>query len=398
MPLLDTIRRLDSGLTRSFAVTLILTIASFILGQLYDKKPNLRYQIISQSPVYDLRENVTTLDIIFDGKSIRQQQQTLSLITLKVENAGNAGISKQVSFDESSLPGFKVADAKIVKADIISSGSDYISGNFQLTQKTENEFTFGPCIIDEADFVIIKILALHGESLVPKLSSFGKIAGSARIDVIDEPSDVGNDGFLLATYSGGLAIQGLRLVSYALLFLVILIAAITAFIWFRDKFSTWKRRKHVAVYKRTLASKPKPQQEAIIELYLKSDVEAVVSLNELFSNSDLLTSEIELWNKHSSSSSAVHPEDPEWMRPTKASRAVMLLVDKAANVNADGTATVDIDWLTAAREFESFLMHHVPEKIRRARQQTQPEPYGTESHTMSALSDREPSVQPQTNA
>jgi len=196
MPLLEKIQRLDSGLTRSFAVTLILTIGSFILGQLYDKKPNLRYQIISQSPVYDLRENVTTLDIIFDGKSIRQQQQTLSLITLKVENAGHAGISKQLSFDESSLPGFKVANAKIVKADIISSGSEYISANFQLSQKTENEFTFGPCIIDEADFVIIKILALHGESLNPTVSSFGKVAGSARIDVINEPSDVGNDGFL----------------------------------------------------------------------------------------------------------------------------------------------------------------------------------------------------------
>src|SRR5688572_13074605 len=96
MPWLRTIVNLDKRLASSFAIAIVFAIISFIAGQLYEKNPQLRYEIQSQAPVFNVREDVTTLDIIFQGQSIRQQTQMLSLVTVKVQNSGRQGLSKQV--------------------------------------------------------------------------------------------------------------------------------------------------------------------------------------------------------------------------------------------------------------------------------------------------------------
>ncbi len=64
----------------------------------YEKKPRLRFEIVSQSPVYNIREQIPKLVMMFDGENIREKHQTLSLITLRIVNAGRADTTMQ-SYD-----------------------------------------------------------------------------------------------------------------------------------------------------------------------------------------------------------------------------------------------------------------------------------------------------------
>jgi hypothetical protein len=399
MSLITFCKQVDRRLAGSFVVTVVLTIGSFIAGQLYDNKPKLRYQIISQAPVYDLRENVTTLDILFDGQSIRQQQQTLTLITLRIENSGNAGISKQTSFDELFLPGIRVSNSKVVKADILSASSDYLARGFNLKQISDGEFTFGPCIMDKGEFVVIKMLALHSEAVRPALTGFGKVANNARIDVITMASDGDKTGFFTRALAGDLATQAVRLIAYFLAFVLLLIS-IGSFIAFSSKsIQKVRRKRHVSLFRRTLsAESEKKQHEAVFDLYLKSGTGAVVRLNELFSNSELLRAELDMSRRSLElpSREIAHRGYVEF--DMEAHVQIMAILRAYTNRNDDGTITIDSDALEATRSFEAFLVHQVPEQVFGARRQTQGVPFGTESTNAKGMAIEEPSVTPPSDA
>ena len=130
---------LDKRLASSFAVVVLIAVISFLGGLFYEKHPHLRYDILSQVPVYDVRGDITNLDIIFDGQSIRSQRQMLTLISVKVENAGNAGITIQSSYDDNYLPGGRIDGGKIIKADILAASNGYLQAVGRLQQKPDRK-------------------------------------------------------------------------------------------------------------------------------------------------------------------------------------------------------------------------------------------------------------------
>src|SRR5439155_18452666 len=102
-------RRLPSSSIGTF-VAVIFGIASLSVPFWYERKPQLKYEILSHWPVYSVREEVPDLDITFKGESIEKQRQTLSIITMRISNPGSAPITSN-SFDSRDLPGFQVVGA-----------------------------------------------------------------------------------------------------------------------------------------------------------------------------------------------------------------------------------------------------------------------------------------------
>jgi hypothetical protein len=106
MKLYETLKGLDQKFSWSFFGTLF-SILFFLFGLyttfVYEKKPRLQFQTLSEAPVYSLSEDVGKLDILFEGEDIRQKHQTLTILTIRVINIGSADIVKS-SFDPDHLP------------------------------------------------------------------------------------------------------------------------------------------------------------------------------------------------------------------------------------------------------------------------------------------------------
>jgi hypothetical protein len=119
--------------------------------------PRLRFEILSDAPVYDLREDVGKLDILFSGENIRQKHQMLSLINVRATNNGNADINK-ASFDEQSLPGFRFASGRIITVERTGASNDYLSQYAQLTQRGEKEVVLAPVILEQEQSAVFKVL------------------------------------------------------------------------------------------------------------------------------------------------------------------------------------------------------------------------------------------------
>src|SRR5258708_25782739 len=97
---------------------LVLTVIFFLFGLyttfIYVKKPRLLLQVLSEAPVYSLREDVSKLDILFEGEDIRKKSETLTLLTLRGINSGNADIVKN-SFDSDHLPAISLQACRVIK-------------------------------------------------------------------------------------------------------------------------------------------------------------------------------------------------------------------------------------------------------------------------------------------
>jgi len=93
MALFEKLKGIDQKFSWSF-FGVVVSVLFFLFGLyttfIYQKKPKLTFEILSEAPVYDVRENVSKLDILFEGQDIRTNKQTLTLLTLRVLNAGNA--------------------------------------------------------------------------------------------------------------------------------------------------------------------------------------------------------------------------------------------------------------------------------------------------------------------
>lgn len=209
----------------------------------YEKKPRLIVQQLSSSPVLSVRENVSKLDIVFDGEDIRKKNQTLTLVTLRLANLGTADILKS-SFDEKHLPSVTLPTTKIIQADVTNSSDQYLRDAVKLTALDETSFSITPAIIESNQFFDIKLILLHDVAHTPKVELRGKIAGVAKIEFVNSADIVASKGYIADTVGGGVAVQFGRAFFYSFVTLVVIIGlAVTS-----DKLTNaWKKSRRRSV-------------------------------------------------------------------------------------------------------------------------------------------------------
>ena len=90
------IKSLDQKFSWSFfgvLLALIIAAVSFYISYLENKALSIAFEILSNTRVLDVREEVGQLDISYKGQSIKKQEQTISIISLKIVNNSNKSVS-----------------------------------------------------------------------------------------------------------------------------------------------------------------------------------------------------------------------------------------------------------------------------------------------------------------
>ena len=132
----DILRNLDQKYPSAFLgliAGLIVGIIGIYLTLFYEKKPEIRFDVISNYRVYDIRENIGSLQINFEGENIREKGQTLSLITVRMANTSRVDILKTF-FDEKDLLGLEVKSSRIIKYDVIATSNQYLRDTLRIEQ------------------------------------------------------------------------------------------------------------------------------------------------------------------------------------------------------------------------------------------------------------------------
>lgn len=145
--------------------------------------PRLTYEVLTNTPVFDVREKVDELQVLYKDIDITDGDFILQVITFRVVNNGQVDIKKDFYDAENSPLGIRLSEGEIVENPvIISSSNEYLDESLKLDVIDSKEVQIQPVILNSGDFFTIKLLALISSESVD-LEATGKIAGINSIEL-----------------------------------------------------------------------------------------------------------------------------------------------------------------------------------------------------------------------
>lgn len=262
-------------LDRKFAWSFVGVVIAVLFGAItiyrefiLDQRPALRYDILTSTSVLDVKEEVSNLNVLFDGMDIRKQGLSLRVITVRILNDSSKDILKGFYDDRAPL-GLSVSTGKIIKSELAGASNDYLSENALLTARDETALLFPSLIIEAGQSFTVKLLVLHPSNEVPALKALGKIAGVPSIPIREAYKDVGKEHFLAASFRGGFLVQLIRFLAYTLGTLLLLVCVIVPITVVSDKLDERARRKSVEEFKASTKLDLNESDQFILTEYVK---------------------------------------------------------------------------------------------------------------------------------
>ena len=208
-------------LTLLLAFATLLGIPSFIFSGYsilsQDKKPNLVYEIVSKSNVFDIRNNLSDLKIYYKDSDLQSGKKNLQIIQLKISNTGKQSITLN-SFDINYPLKFIIINGNIIDTPAITFASNEYLSNSIVLSNDSNSISFRPFILDYKDYFICNILILVNSNQDCDFTTSGKISNQKDIKIIQEPKVTKNESFLNKVFGGNFFVQITRAFTYSIMF------------------------------------------------------------------------------------------------------------------------------------------------------------------------------------
>jgi len=249
-----------------------------------EKSVDLRYEIIANTNVLDFNADINKLEVLYDSTSLKKTGENLRIYTVKVINNGEENIIKEF-YDENEPVGIKITSGKIIeKPEIIQSSNDYLKRNVKFI-KTESEgFLFSNVIIESGEYFTIKLLVLHKNNNIPHIKSYGKIAGQQKIEVLNAVDIKEEMTFLKRVYYGTFWTQLLRLISYFLIGIGIIVLIISISEKIDSVREKKRKKKNLNEFKNLKTYQYTRMDDAIFDRYLDNGGYELKSMSKLIEN------------------------------------------------------------------------------------------------------------------
>lgn len=274
-----------------------LTIYAFFFQE---RKIDLQYEIIANSNVLDIRAEVTKLDILYDGSSLKQRNQNLRIVNLRIINTGTEHILNTF-YDDNDPLGFKLVDGEIIEnPEVVDASNEYLKNNLAVTLDSTNLVRFSKVIIESREFFVLKLLILHKYEVNPGIIPVGKIAGVGRIALVNKIEVTETRSFWEEVFQGSLWAQIAKTFFYPLIALAVMItigllgslgAGIAMLI---DKL---RRKRLVKEFISTAGFRLTRMDEVILQRYKKDGAGVISAMNEHLREEKLLNERYQNWLK-----------------------------------------------------------------------------------------------------
>jgi len=287
MWLFKMLRKLD----RKFALGFILAIfgAAYLVYTIFitDKYPQIYFDVLTNTTVLDIKEDLPTLKIIFEGLNIKEQNLSLRIISVKVSNDSSQHIRK-VDYDTEDPIGFRVQPGQIIKTKLVDTSNEYLAKNLTFSYPTNNLIHFKNVIFDARQFFVIKLLVLYPSNQTPTVSPVGHIAGMKNILVRESYKDFGRVSFWAKALAGSLHIQLFRMVAYFLFFILVALALLIPASLIDERLRKRKQEHVVKEFKETMGVQLNESDEYLFKTYMTDGVWVLLSMQCLAVNQETL--------------------------------------------------------------------------------------------------------------
>jgi hypothetical protein len=170
-------------------ISVVFGIAGIWYGVSSRMSADLQIDILSDTNIVDIGKDSDKLDILYNGKSIKSAGSTLSVITFRIVNFGNAPIRLD-SFPPDAPLGIVLSEGEIVDVpQAIAASSDHLPNEMKATCKDARTVLFAPAVMRPGDFIDFRLLVIHGDSSKPiDIKSIG-VSGDVKEVPVRRPFD-----------------------------------------------------------------------------------------------------------------------------------------------------------------------------------------------------------------
>ena len=218
----------ESPFVKWFSILLGLLGFSWVCyDHIKENNPNLTFTIVKEVSLLNDRANIPSIHIMIDSIDLKDSNSNISIFTIKIENEGQQHILKNMYDGNIQL---FLQQGRYIGLPMLSyASSSHINPYFSNKVLIQNEEILTlPCIpLDKNNAFFLDVFILHNIDSIPKFNVHGKISGQKEIYVTRKITN--NPSFWKTVYGGGWLINGLRLLSYFIVG-VILIVIITTFV------------------------------------------------------------------------------------------------------------------------------------------------------------------------
>jgi hypothetical protein len=271
-----------------FLITSIALILAIYLGFFNEKNPSLTYDILTNNEIIDVKENLSKLNIYYNGNDIEQNKQNLRFITIKITNDGNKHILK--TFIENPI-GFSIDNGKIVdKPEIIKTNNSYLKDNLKLWQINSHAIQFSNVSFEANSYCIIKILVLSQNRIVPNVIPTGKIIGISKINKIDSYKNNNDPSFVENLTHGSLLIHTVRFFIYLLIIAIFIVLIVFPVVKILNHKSRKKKQILIEEFKKSTTKIITVKDTIIFNLFIQNEINHLLFLNNVLRSNNAVIS------------------------------------------------------------------------------------------------------------
>lgn len=367
MQLFDAIGKLDKKFALGTLLGFIGLGYAVYVDSIKQDKSDLVFEVLSNTSVFDLKEDIGKLDVIYGSESLKRQHKNLRIITLKISNEGNKDIVEG-DYDSRESVGFKLSNGKIVeRPELIETSSDYFKRNLILDLDTTRTVKINKVQFDQGEFFVLKVLTICDLDSVPGVSAFGKISGITKPFTVKTPNkNVEEKGFWDQLLEGSFWIHFARFWFYVLSFIAFVITIVLPTALIGESIQKSKRKKRIRKFKEKSEITLTPPIETVFEIYLTNGEGELRFIQSALTTPDRLQRLIRnaLKSKRTQFEGEFQFPDPPIHQPHLDERSrlrerlrqtIRLLMKSNAIEEKQGEYTVNADFAKFLAEFLYFL-------------------------------------------
>lgn len=241
--------------------------------------PSVTVEVLNEANVLDVKEDINELKVFYGDVDIKNLNQTLSVLFVRVKNVGGAPILNGY-YDNNYPFNISLKEGKFLKVEQLNATNEYLESSAKPKIETDKRILLPEVILDPAESYTVKILALHNSTSNIGIDVLGKIAGVKEINLTHLNAEDKELSFWGSVFYGDLLVQLARLPIYFFGFTFGLAFTFGPIVIASDAISTRKRKKVVAQYKEYDKAELSKFYEIIFSTYVSDGLSPLAEAKE----------------------------------------------------------------------------------------------------------------------
>lgn len=262
-----------------------------------DTSPVIKYEILTNTKVLDVKEDVSGLSVIYNNEDIRKAKKTLSVVSVKVSNEGRSAILKGY-YDPIAPLGLSIGLGEIIRSEVIDATTTYLQQNAIKKQSGPTSIIFSDVIIEPNEYFVVKMLVINPDNASVAVYPSGKVANVKHPSLVNLTTGIVYDPFWLRVIKGSLWVQIVRVPVYFIGFIFLMASVFGPMVFIFEKIDKRRRNKIVSQFKTFSKGKYDDLNAKLYDYYRENGTYTLTKLQTSISSDEKLKELVDACEKY----------------------------------------------------------------------------------------------------